>query len=421
MSLDFNELEDISGTPLDRRSKAKSGGGFDTAGNKHNYMSVRLDRLDMLLNLVGELVITQSTVINNPEVTGLNIESFEKASRQLKKLTDELQDIVMSIRMLPLSATFLRLERIVRDICKKTGKKAELVISGEETELDKNIIDNLSDPLMHIIRNAIDHGIETEQERFSLGKPPVGKITIDAQNAGGDVIITISDDGKGLDKNALINKGIERGLITKPAGEVTDKEAYNLIFLPGFSTRDTVTEFSGRGVGMDVVLNNIHLMGGQLSVDSKQGEGMTVQIRIPLTLVITAGMLIEVGKNVFIVPVSNIVHSLKPQKQDIVKNPDGSEMALVDGQCYKIIKLNELFGIDGAAKALEDGMLMRVDSGKNSYCLFIDRLIGEQQIVIKPIPFFITKALGSLRGISGCTILGDGSVSLILDINSLNA
>lgn len=386
---------------------------------KHQLMSVRLDRLDKLLDLVGELVITQSAVINNPEVAGLSIESFEKASRQLKKLTDELQDTVMSIRMLPLSATFLKLERIVRDMCKKTGKKTELVISGEDTELDKNIIDNLSDPLMHIIRNAIDHGIEPEQERLALGKPPAGKISIDAQNVGGDVIITIADDGRGLDRNALVKKGIERGLITKSANEVTDKEAYNLIFLPGFSTCDSVTEFSGRGVGMDVVLNNIRLMGGALSVDSRLGEGMTVQIRIPLTLVIMGGMLVEVGNNVFVVPVSNIVHSFKPEKKDIIVNPDGSEMALVDGQCLDIVKLHQLFGIDGAAKEYEDGMLMRVQSGRNSCCIFVDRLIGEQQIVIKPLPFFITKALGSIKGISGCTILGDGSVSFIIDINSL--
>lgn len=393
--------------------------GETTHSIKQNYMSVNLQKLDTLMDIVGEIVITESTVTKNPEVLKLNLDSFDKASRQLRKLTDELQDIVMSIRMVPVSATFHKMERIVRDMSNRIGKQAELVIIGEDTELDKNVLDNLSDPLMHIVRNSMDHGLETTEEREKTGKDPTGRITLEAHNSGSDVLITISDDGRGLNKDALIQKGIKKGLIKKPASEVTDKEAYALIFAPGFSTKEQVTEYSGRGVGMDVALRNIEKLGGALNVDSTPGHGMSVQIRIPLTLAIIEGMLVGVGDSVFILPLLSIRESFKPKKRDIAKDPDGNEMITMRGNCYPIARLHKLFNLDTEVTDFEDGILVILETQSQTYCLFVDRLIGEQQTVVKPLPVYISKILGSTKSIAGCTILGDGSVSLILDINGL--
>ena len=427
-SLEFTEWEDSleennSPTETDIKeteSLRQQTTAVDTTNSqRQNYMSVRLEKLDKLMDLVGEIVITESTVTKNPHVLNLHIDSFEKAARQLRKLTDELQDIVMSIRMIPVSATFHKMERIVRDMSKKIDKQAELIIIGEDTELDKNVIDNLSDPLMHIIRNAMDHGIETIAEREAKGKSIVGRIVLEAKNSGGEVIIVISDDGKGLDKDKLIKKGIEKGLIKKPESEVTDKEAYSLIFAAGFSTKEQVTEFSGRGVGMDVALKNIERMGGSLSVDSVFGQGMTVQMRIPLTLAIIDGMQVGVGESVYIIPLLSIKESFKPKKNDVFCDPDGNKMIMIRGNCYAVLRLHELLGSKTNITNFEDGILVMVESDQQTFCLFVDCLIGEQQTVIKPMPLYISRSIGWIKSIAGCTILGDGSISLILDINGL--
>lgn len=386
---------------------------------KQNYMSVNLAKLDMLMDIVGEIVITESTVTKNPEVLNLHLESFDKASRQLRKLTDELQDIVMSIRMVPVSATFHKMERIVRDISVKTDKKAKLTIIGEDTELDKNVLDNLSDPLMHLVRNAMDHGLEQAGERELRGKNPVGEIVLEARNSGSDVLVIISDDGRGLDREALIDKGIERGLIHKDRSEVTDKEAYALIFAPGFSTKKEVTEFSGRGVGMDVVLKNIKKIGGSVAVDSKPGEGMRVTIRIPLTLAIIDGMLVSVGDFKYIVPLLSIMDSFKPDKKDVFTDPAGNEMIWLRGNCYPIVRLHEVFDIDTPVTDICDGILVLIEAQAETYCLFVDNLVGEQQTVVKPMPVYIAKNFDSVKSMAGCTILGDGRISIILDINGL--
>lgn len=386
---------------------------------KQSYMSVNLNKLDQLMDLVGEIVITEATVTKNPEVKKLRLESFDKAARQLRKLTDELQDIVMSIRMVPVSATFHKMERIMRDMAVKFDKKARLTIIGEDTELDKNVLDNLSDPLMHIVRNSMDHGLEPSSERKRLGKNPVGEITLEARNTGGDVIILISDDGRGLNKEALIKKGVEKGLIKKPESEVTDKEAYNLIFAPGFSTKEQVTEFSGRGVGMDVVLKNIEKIGGSVSVNSELGKGTAVKIRIPLTLAIIDGMQVSVGGASFIVPLLTIRESFKPGVNDVFSDPSGNEMIFIRENCYPVMRLYEVFGIETQITNPEDGILVTIESQSQTYCLMVDDLVGEHQTVVKPIPVYISKTLGDTKSIAGCTILGDGSISLILDINGL--
>jgi len=307
----------------------------------------------------------------------------------------------------------------VRDVSKKVGKEVELILIGEETEVDKNIIDTLSDPLMHLIRNAVDHGIEAPDFRVKNGKPSSGKITLEARNAGGDVIILISDDGQGLDRGALIRKATEKGLRSKPEHEITDREAYNLIFAPGFSTNTEVTEFSGRGVGMDVVRRNIDKVGGNISLESKPGEGMTIQIRIPLTLAIIDGMKLRVGNLVFIVPMLSIQESFKPNDGDVFLDPDGSEMIMIRGECYPVLRLYRIFDIMPDYETLDDGILIMITTDTTTFCLFVDELIGEQQAVIKPLPEYIQKHNIGMHGIGGCAVLGDGSISLIIDINSL--
>ena len=392
----------------------------ETAGAaKQSYLSVNLAKLDLLMDIVGEIVITEATVTKNPKVLDLHLESFDKASRQLHKLTEELQDIVMSIRMVPVSATFHKMERIVRDMSNKFGKKAQLEIIGEDTELDKNVLDNLSDPLMHLIRNCMDHGLESAEDREQMGKAPAGTIRLEARNSGSDVLITISDDGRGLNKDALIEKGIATGLIKKPKAEVTDKEAYGLIFAPGFSTKEQVTEFSGRGVGMDVVMRNIEKIGGSLSVDSTPGQGMAVVMQIPLTLAIIDGMQVSVGSSSFIIPLLSIRESFKPKKGDCFADPDGREMIYIRGNCCPIIRLHQAFNIDTDITEFEQGILVTLETQSQTYCLFVDELVGEQKTVVKPIPVYITRALKGTKCLSGCTILGDGSICLILDINGL--
>lgn len=425
-SLEIRELDEVDaekvfGSPdgADSDQHALAPAAEAAATLRQNYLSVNVNKLDMLMDIVGEIVITESTVTKNPEVMDLHLESFEKASRQLRKLTDELQDIVMSIRMVPVSATFHKMERIVRDMSVKTGKKARLVIMGEDTELDKNVLDNLSDPLMHIVRNAMDHGLEPSDERVKMGKNPVGEIVLDARNSGSDVLIIISDDGRGLNRDALIDKGIEKGLIHKDRSEVTDKEAYSLIFTAGFSTRDQVTEFSGRGVGMDVAMKNIEKMGGSVTVDSKPGEGLRVTIRIPLTLAIIDGMLVSVGSFTYIIPLLSIRDSFKPGSKDVFTDPAGNEMIWLRGACYPVVRLHRLFDIDTGVTEISEGILVLVEAQSFTYCLFVDNLVGEQQTVVKPMPTFISKNFQSAKSMAGCTILGDGSISLILDINGL--
>jgi two-component system chemotaxis sensor kinase CheA len=304
---------------------------------KQNFISVNVNKLDSLMDLVGELVTTEAMVTRNPDLEGLKLNNFETASRQLKSLTSELQGIVMSMRLLPVSNIFHKMERIVRDTSKKLSKNVNLKLIGEETEVDKTIIDNLSDPIMHLIRNSIDHGIESPEERLRKNKPAQGNITLEAKNTGEDVMIIVSDDGRGLDKNAIISKAREKGLTTKSDANISDKEAFSFIFLPGFSTKEDVTELSGRGVGMDVVRQSIEKLGGSIFVDSEPDKGTTTSIRIPLTLAILDGMKLTVGDLSFIAPMISIRESLVPDMKNIFLDPDGNEMIMIRGECYSIL------------------------------------------------------------------------------------
>lgn len=388
-------------------------------GAKLNLISVNVNKLDALMNLVGELVISESMVTKNPDLVGLELDSFHKAARQLRKLTDELQDIVMSIRMVPIGGTFRKMQRIVRDMSHKLGKDVEFVTVGEDTEVDKNIIDHLSDPLMHLIRNAMDHGVEHEDERIAAGKPRKARLTLAAQDAGGDVKISVSDDGAGLDKEKILKKAQANGLLTKPAKDMTDREIFSLIMLPGFSTNEKVTEFSGRGVGMDVVKQNIETVGGSISIQSAKGEGTTMTIIIPLTLAIADAMELSVGDNIYTLPTVSIKESFRPKKGSILHDNDGNEMIMIRGNVYPIIRLHELFGIQPKVKELHEGILIMIEGENKAACIFADELLGEQQVVVKPLPQYLVRCHSRDSGIEGCTILGDGSISLILNAKGL--
>ncbi len=394
--------------------------GGDSSKQKANVstsqvISVSVSKLDQLLNLIRELVISESMVTHNPDLENLNLESFHKDARQLRKITNDVQDLVMSMRMVPLSKVFFKFNRIVRDMSKSLEKDVTLEIIGEETEVDKNIIEHISDPLMHMLRNSIDHGLETPEERLKSGKQKMGTVRLEAKNAGSEVLIILSDDGKGLDKDKILAKAKKNGLLKKDESEYTDKEIFQFIFLPGFSTNEAVTSYSGRGVGMDVVTNNIIAVGGSIDVNSARGMGTTFTLKIPLTLAIIDGMLISIGDDVYTLPIVSIKQSFKVKKEQITLDPDGNEMIRVRGEIFSLLRLADFFNIEPKYSDLEDGIVIMVENGDKIVCLLADSLIGEHQVVVKSLPSYINK----INGISGCTLLGSGEISIIIDINGL--
>lgn len=389
-------------------------------GGKQSLISVNLNKLDQLMDMVGEIVITEAMVTANPDLKGLHLDNFQKASRQLRKLTDELQDIVMSIRMVPLSGAFNKMTRIVRDMKVKLNRDVDLVFEGEETEVDKSIIDNLNDPLMHMVRNSVDHGIEENvEDRIKAGKPPKGTVTLSAYNSSGEVIIVVSDDGRGIDPVKVLAKAKKNGLLTKNEKDYTDKEIFNMIMLPGFSTNEVVTEFSGRGVGMDVVKKNIEKIGGTVSVDSKFGEGTSFIIKIPLSLAIVDGMEVSVGKSIFTVPINSIKESFKMKAGQLIKDTEDNEMIMIRGECYPLIRLYNIYGLETEITDLYEGIIILVEAEGRSACIFADELIGEQQVVVKPFSPLLNDFNVKQNGMAGCSILGDGSITIILDINNI--
>ncbi|MCI8577625.1 MAG: chemotaxis protein CheA [Lachnospiraceae bacterium] len=398
--------------------KASSG-----APVKQSLISVNLSKLDSLMAIVGEIVITESMVTASPELQLLprdSYDNFMKSGRQLRKLTDDLQDTAMSLRMVPISGVFQKMNRIVRDMKQNLNKDVRLTIIGEDTEVDKNIVDSIQDPIMHIVRNSMDHGIEaTAAERIAAGKDPQGELILSASHTSSEVVIAVSDDGYGMDPDKLLAKAREKGILTKPESEYTQKEALGLIMLPGFSTNKEVTEYSGRGVGMDVVKKNVESVGGTITISSELGVGTTMTLKIPLTMAIMDGMKVTVGSSIFTIPIANIRQSFKITADQIIRDESGNEMVDCLGSFYPIIRLHEFFNLETEVTSAEEGILMWVEATDRSYCLFVDNLIGEQQVVVKPLPTFLSSFNLKNSGIAGCTILGDGNISIILDIISL--
>ena len=382
---------------------------------KAAFISVNVHKMDQLMDLIGELVISESVVLQNPDlkVPGLNLANFNKAAAQMAKISTDLQNVIMSMRMVPLTTLFQKMNRIVFDVSRKLGKDIEFEMIGEHTEVDKNISENISDPLMHMVRNAVDHGIETNEERKESGKKEKGKVTLSARTEAGKVWISVIDNGKGLERGKILAKARKQGLLDddKPDSAYTDREVFQFITLPGFSTNEKVTEYSGRGVGMDVVVQNIQAIGGTLEIDSVAGLGTTMSLKIPLTLAIIDGIVVETGTSSFVVETGVIKEFVSVKENMMIHEPNGEEYIMLRGECYPVLRLGEWYGLKDYHKSVEEGTMLIFEVEGKTICLLVDRLIGNQEIVVKPIPSYIKK----VKGISGCTQLGDGNIALILD------
>ncbi|MGE4290994.1 MAG: Hpt domain-containing protein [Desulfovibrio sp.] len=378
---------------------------------------VDLDKLDVLINLVGELVIAESMTTRHPDLQGLNLEGFERSAHNLRRIIADLQDVAMQVRMIPLSRTFRKMIRLVHDLSTKAGKKIRLELLGEETEVDKTVIEQIADPLVHIIRNSVDHGLEPPDERLAAGKADTGVVTIEARHEAGEVLIAVRDDGRGLSRERILKKAAANGMIQGDGSGLSDGEVYKMIFEPGFSTAEKITDVSGRGVGMDVVRRNLEKLKGRVDVQSVPGRGATVLLRIPLTLAIIEGMLIRVGSSQYTLPLLSIRESFRPEMKQVTVTMDGQEVVKVRDDMIPVVRLHELYNAEPDVVELDKGILVIVDSGNKNVCIFCDEILGQHQTVIKGLPSY----LGTARGLSGCTILGNGEVSLILDVGSLIA
>lgn len=376
---------------------------------------IDVDKVDRLVNMVGEIVITQAMIA--AQAGKLHLEDFPELSSGLQILsqhTIELQEAVMSVRMQPVKSVFSRMPRIVRDLSRQLSKDIKLEMFGENTEIDKTVIEQLSDPLMHMIRNSVDHGIDGPQSRLARGKAAQGIITLSAEHTGGKIVIRITDDGRGINREKVLQKAIEKGLV-KPGDTLTDLEIDNIIFMAGFSTADIVSDVSGRGVGMDVVKRNIEGLGGSVNVISKTGEGTSFIVTLPLTLAILDGMIIRVGDEKYIIPISNIIETLKPGKDDIRQIAGANDLVNVRGEFVPLVYLYKTFAVDNAKQDTSESLVVLVEAGASRFGLVVDELIGQQQVVIKS----LEENSSAVAGISAATILGDGRVSLILDVAQL--
>ncbi len=386
---------------------------------KASFISVNVSKMNQLMELIGELVISESVVLQSSDlkVPGLNLDNFNKAAAQLSKISTDLQNVIMSMRMVPLTNTFQKMNRIVFDVSRKLGKDIEFEMIGDATEVDKNIIEHISDPLMHLVRNAVDHGIETNEERAASGKTDKGKVPLSAKTEAGKVWITVQDNGTGLDREKILAKARKQGILdaSRPDSSYSDKEVYQFITLPGFSTNEQVTEYSGRGVGMDVVVRNIQEIGGMLDIESNPGNGSTMSLKIPLTLAIIDGIVMETGGSSFVMESGVIKEFVRVREDMMIHEPNGDEYIMIRGECFSVIRLGEWYGLSGYQEAVEDGMMVIIEVDDKRIGLFVDTLVGKQEIVVKPIPSYIKK----VKGLTGCTQLGDGSIALILDPGGL--
>jgi two-component system chemotaxis sensor kinase CheA len=383
---------------------------------KENTASVRIDtqKLDSLVDMVGELVIAQSMVLQNPHLQSIKDQKYQKDSVQLRRITNELQRISMSMRMVPIKSTFQKMIRLVRDLCKKSGKEAILDMHGEETEIDRNMVEEIYEPLVHMIRNSIDHGIEPPEERVRAGKDAVGRVLIAAEQKGGNILIDIKDDGRGIDVERVQAKAVERGIVA--ADEVLDSRAVcELIFHPGFSTKETITDVSGRGVGMDVVKRSVEALKGKIEIINAPGLGTHFQFKLPLTTAIIDGMIIHVGEERYVVPTISLKESFRPARDAYATVHGLGETIMVRESLMPLLRLHEILGVEPRHLEPWEGILLVVSEDGKSYCLLADEIIGRQEVVIKS----LGSSLKRVAGVSGGAILGDGRVALILDVKGI--
>ncbi|MDR2387836.1 MAG: chemotaxis protein CheA, partial [Deltaproteobacteria bacterium] len=377
-------------------------------------VKVETQKLDGLIDLVGELVITQSLITSNDSIKELKEQKINKDLAQVSRITSELQRNAMSLRMVQISNTFRKMSRLVRDLAHKFEKDVEFQTQGEDTEIDRNMVESLYDPLVHMIRNALDHGLELPKERLSLGKSPKGLVSLKAYHQGGNVVIELSDDGKGLDTQKVIEKAVEKGLI-QPGENLSTMALHNLVFQPGFSTNDKITDISGRGVGMDVVRKSIELLRGKVDFTSKPNEGSLFTIRLPLTLAIIDGMIVRVGENRYILPTISINQSFRPKPEDYFTVKNQGEMIKVRDNLLPLVRLNRLVNVAEAVSDPAHALVVVVENEGQKCCLMVDEVLGKQEVVIKS----LGERLKYVRTLAGGTILGDGKVGLILDVNGL--
>jgi two-component system chemotaxis sensor kinase CheA len=390
-----------------------------SAGATAEAASIRVpvEKVDRLVNLVGELVITQSMVAQTVSAfTADKLGMLGEAVAQMDRHARELHERIMAVRMLPIKTLFGRFPRLVRDLTAAAGKEAALEVAGEDTELDKTVIERIGDPLTHLVRNAIDHGLETPEERRRTGKTPRGVVRLEAYQQGGNIYIEVADDGKGLDRERILAKGVQNGLVA-PDQTPTDEEIFALIFRPGLSTAEKVTEVSGRGVGMDVVRRNVEALGGSIAIKSERGSGTTFRIKLPLTLAIMDGQCLQVGDQLYILPLVAIVESIRPAEQALTTIFDRAETVTVRGQAVPVIRLHELFGVPPRTTDLTEALVVIVEQEGKLAALMVDELLGQQQVVIKSLEHNFQK----IDGVAGATIGGDGRVALILDVPGLLA
>ncbi len=411
--------DDILEKALDTQRKEASGervftGSKDKTGGStvRRDLRVELSKLDLLLDLVGELVISTGMILNHKALQCAESEDLEKISHQLRTVVNELQNVALGVRMIPIEGAFRRMSRLVHDLSGKSGKKARLELVGEKTEVDKNVVDNITDPLVHMIRNSIDHGLETPEEREASGKPTQGTVLLSASQEGGEICITVRDDGRGMNRARILSKAVERGLISADRAEkLPDEDVFQFIFHPGFSTAESVTSTSGRGVGMDVVKSNIEKLNGRISIKSQLGKGSSITLRIPLTLAILDGMLIRVGNILFLLPLLCLNETIAAKADQISRIAGDQEGILLRGRFFPILRLHKLYGIDTQVKNISDGILVLIESQGEYCCLFADEILGQRQTVVKSLP----PSMGKVAGISSCSILNTGEISLILD------
>jgi two-component system chemotaxis sensor kinase CheA len=385
------------------------------SGGESGSLRVATEKVDALINLVGELVITQSMLGRFAEkYEPGDLESLRRSLTQLTRNTRELQESVMQIRMLPIGFSFNRFPRLVHDLSRKLGKKVELKLSGENTELDKTVLEKIGDPLVHLVRNALDHGMELPEKRLAAGKSDTGTLELNAYHEGGSIIIEVKDDGAGLNKERILAKAKERGLIESDAN-LSDEHIYNLIFVAGFSTADTVSDVSGRGVGMDVVRRNINDLGGHVQIFSEAGKGSTIRIRLPLTLAILEGQVLRVGKEIYVASLVSIIETVQSTRDNLSCVAGRTELFRHRTDYLPVIRLHDLFGIEPDSRDIADGLLIVLEADGRRVALLVDELLAQQQVVIKS----LETNFKQVPGLAGATIHGDGTVALILDVPGL--